>query len=152
MSVTRHVWTAGFGQAKIYTEAANGTPTPSTPVIEHCYVETVQFSTSTDIAKRAVTGRGRRKIIPISGSYDDVQISIAHLAFKKSTEFDLINIFNPHQQLRFEYELSDIFYDGVTLENDAYIASFARALSYSVNSSDNEEIDISVLLEAEILT
>lgn len=149
--ITRHVWTANFGQTQIYTEDSSGTPSAE-PVIEHCYIEDVSITAETILKRKAVTGRTAKKIVPVLTVYDNVSIEIGHMAFNKSDEFDVTNIFNPMQQLRFILRLVDPHYDGVTIENDIYTASFARAESFSISYSDNEIVQCQASIIAESLS
>lgn len=164
MSIQRHVWMQGDADVKVYAENVSGgivdfitgeTPPfgeEPDPIFTYCYWEGVRISSSTTVTRRAVTGRGRRKIVTPAGVFDDVSVDVDHMFFRKAVEFDLQNVFNPHTRLRLALQFTDIAYNDIApLENDLIQASFAKAQNFSINARDNEVVDASAHFEAELI-
>ncbi len=143
----RRVWTQGDANIYIYREDEDGELISEEQILEYCYGEGVTLSISADIKRRAVTGRGRRKIIVPSCGYDTISLSIEHFFFDKKLEYD--PIFLPHNQLRIKVEFYELTYQEV--ENDIFILSFAFPVSFSINGNNAGEMNATATFEAEKL-
>lgn len=174
MTVRRSVWTLGDAFVNIYLETESGTitgigaqkdlaqiqanptePYNFDPILRHCYLESVNISTETAIVRRAVTGRGRRKITTPAGSYDNVNCGIENMMISKDAEYNVDQIFNPNQNLRIHFMLYNLEYtnDGGPGEqkNDQFYLTKCKASSFKITGRMPEVITANASFEAEQL-
>lgn len=147
----RTVWVFGDAKIKIYEETENGTLyNPEVPLLEYCYLQGFSLNASASFARRAVTGRGRRKIVMLS-DFENITLSCSHLFFDKDTEFNTDSIFNPDKQLRILVECSKVEYSGIPpFNNDIFALSHARATAFSQTGQDDQNIQATANFEAEL--
>ena len=152
MPVSRTVWVFGDAKIKIYEEVENTglLYNPAVPLLEYCFARSVSLSASASFVRRAITGRGRRKIVMIS-DYEDIKFSCQHLFFDKNTEINFDSIFNSNKQLRVILEFSKVEYSGIEpLNNDIFAMSFARATNFTIAGEDDQNIIATANFEAEV--
>ena len=158
----RMVWTILQGDVKIFSEDSSGnkvdyltgdhTGEEPDPIFTYCYLEGVQISIGTEVKRRAVTGRGRRKLINQSGVFDEITIEVEHMFFRKSTEFNIADVFNPTKQLRLEFNLDELTYSGNTpFENDSFGFSFCRTKSFKLTGSNGDVMKATASFVAELV-
>lgn len=149
----RTVWVFGDAKIKIYEEVIDvGTLyAPDVPLLEYCYAQGATLNANAAYARRAVTGRGRRKLVPLS-DFENITFSCPHLLFDKETEINFDSIFNTNKQLRLILEFSKIEYSGIPpFTNDIFTLSFCRATGFSISGQDDENIIGTANFEAELL-
>ena len=162
MAIQRTVWTLGDCRIKIFREDGVGGleyNTPGQPLsgvapafFEYCFAENVTITATTVTRRRGVTGRGFRKITNPSQTYDDVTAEIDHLLFRKATEIDWTQIFNPARHLRFVFDFYKLEYTNVApFENDTFYLSYARARSFVLKSKMPDEVTASISIDAELI-
>jgi hypothetical protein len=148
--VERSTWV--FGNAEVWIFSENSSGVYGSKVTEYCFLKGVQLSASLPIVRRAVTGRGRRRLLPLSGSYEDVNMQVDHMMFRLATEYDTSDVFNPLKQLRVVLRFFNLIYtNAAPFENDQLELSFARATQFSISGQENESINAKASFEAELL-
>jgi hypothetical protein len=159
----RHVWVQGDANVKVFKEDATGALVDfitgdaageePDPIFTYCYCEGIRISASTAITRRAVTGRGRRKITTPAGTFDDVSIDVDHMFFRKAVELNLTDVFNITKQLRLVVEFTDVEYNGIApLENDTVSLSFAFAQNFAITGRGADVVEAAAHFEAEIIS
>lgn len=109
------------------------------PVVNYCYIRNVTIESKGTYSRRAVTGRGRRKIVRRSGTNDEVSISSNHLVFRKSESWKPATIFNNWTMLYLVLLLDD-FPNRQTI----FSVKRCRAEAFSIQSEDENEIVASI--------
>ena len=151
-SVKRHVWTLGDGNLYVYQENGSGSLVGSDPLFEYCYLEGVTISCKTVLQRRAITGRGRRKLVNPSNGFDEVRLVCEHIFFRKATELDLTNVFTKGKWLRLTLPLEDFGYTNVApFENDTMTLSYCRASDFQITGREVDVIIATATFEAEML-
>ncbi len=152
-----HVWPHEYVDVLIYLEDANGNvidsidftvdsnPIPTcTPVLQYCYMQGVDMQGTAAFDRKAVTGRGRRKLIPRSGGFDDCSGSVEILSFRKSETYRPQDIFNNFRSLRFVMRCEDF-----PLTKLCYILEGARSNNFQIRSSEGSDVTASLSFLAE---
>lgn len=152
----RSVWTLGEADITVYAEDGNGNLVlvdgQPVPLVQYCFVEDMTIRASTEIKRRAVTGRGARMITTPSGSYDDCSAMIEHMFFRKATEINLTNIFNPGASLRLVISFFKLIYTNVApFENDTIYLSCCKAKSFEITGKQPEIVMATANFEAELV-
>jgi len=167
MPVSRHVWTFAEAEVEIYLERPSADPkigevinsagTVIDPAVvpgvtPYCFMESGNLNVATQLVRRGVTGRGRRKIVHPASAFDEIQLTVGHLYFKKTAEFDAIALFKPRRQLRLYFRNVDWLYSGVApLENDIFTLSFAFAQSFELSGQEADVMEGRAVFQAELL-
>jgi hypothetical protein len=154
MSVSRHVWTFGEADVKIYEEDSDGEliGEESSPIFTYCYAENIKVFSAQALQRRPIPGRGSRKIVHPSGGFDECNISFGHLFFRKSVEYDTDDVFAPFKKLRIVLEFFDLAYTGsAPLENDSFSLSRASAKSFQITSNMPDIVIATAEFEGELL-
>lgn len=171
MSTRKTVWTLADAYVNIYLETASGTVTgvgtPKTPqeiaanptepynfhpIFRHCFLESANVTAETPIVRRAVSGRGRRKITAPAGAYDNVNCAMENLLLSKDDEYNTTQIFNPRQHLRIHFMFYKMEYTDVgELTNDPFYLTLAKATNFKITGRMPEVITANASFEAEQL-
>ena len=138
---------------KIFREDADGNivdldgeGNPS-PLLTYCFAEGITISSKAAFQRRAVTGRGRRKIIPRSGSYDEVTINVNYLYTSRTTEYNIVDIFNSFERIQVWFHFNDVSL--LPEEADIWKFSATVAPSYGLSGQGQDSILTAVAFEAE---
>lgn len=142
--MSRHVWTAEYGDLEIHKETAAGVLVSGGPLFTYCYAENISVSAKLEAIRRMVPGRAQKKITTRAYEYT---CNIGHLYFWKDQEIDLANVFNRAQRLRLIFRLKD-----VSLQEDVHTLSLAYATSWNLNSQKNNNVQGSASFDAELFS
>lgn len=156
----RTIWVHGDATLSVYEEDPTSTSDPPALIqdedeedillLAYCFLQGVTINASAALERRGVPGRGRRKLICRSGKFDDVSMEVEHLFFRKTTELDFDDIFNPEKQLRLVLEFFKPEYSGTApFENDTISLAWAKAEAVSISSRDNDNVTASASFQAE---
>lgn len=162
MGIQRSVWTLGECNITIYEEDGAGNLQYNTPgdplsglkpaLYQYCFAEDVNIFASTSQRRRGVTGRGFRKLVNQSQTYDEVTATIGHMFFRKAAELNFSENFNVNKQLRFMFEWYKLEYTNVApFENDSFRLSYARSRSFNIKSRMPEIVTATIEIDAELI-
>lgn len=157
----REVWTLADADVSVYQEDSNGNLTDfelvggldvPKPIFTYCFLESAEISAGTPTIRRAVTGRGRRKILRPANYFDDVKMTVDNLFLRKSQEIDFTKVFNVTKQLRLALKFDRLTNSGVApFENDTLTLSFCFATSIVIKGQQADIVNLSATFEAEKL-
>jgi len=155
--VERTVWTGAEADIWVFREDANGNvvnpdgSAGSTVAMFYCFGEGLSLTAAQPLARRAVTGRCRKKIVPLSLHFEEVQLQVDSLYIRRATQFS-IDVYNTGVQLRVVVKFWKLTYSNAApFENDQYDLSFARAQQFSINSAAADPVTNKANFEAELI-
>lgn len=109
------------------------------PIVQYCYMRNVTIQAKAAFARRAVTGRGRRKIVRRSGTYDEVTITTNHLVFRKSETWKPDTVFNNWTPLYLVLLLTDFPW-----RESSFSVKRCFSEDFTIQSEDAAEVIASV--------
>jgi len=122
------------------------------PLFPYCYAENLTLTASQPTARRAVTGRCRRKLVSLSQHFEEVELKIGTLFQRKATQFNTNDIYNTNMQLRLVVKFYKMEYtNSAPFENDQFDISFAKAKTFSLSGSQAEPVSADSNFEAELI-
>lgn len=140
----RGVWSGCEVEVFVYLDNGFGVKASETPALEFCYFQNVSVRAKLNTSRRQVTGRQHGKIVNDDYQYE---ASVGYFYLKKSTEFNLVDIFNRTQPLILDMVLAHDYLSPDQAEHHVLKISYATTLS--IVSNNNGEVTGSVEFEAE---
>lgn len=161
----RHVWSLAEAEVEVYREQPSvadpkigeivlvgNPPEPMEPIFPYCILQGATLICGTQLVRRAVTGRGRRKIVNPAMAFDEITLTINHLYFRKAAELDTTILFSPRSQLRLVLSNVDWLYsDDFPFENDRFTLSFVFAQSFQITGQQADVMEGTGTFLAELI-
>jgi hypothetical protein len=94
---------------KVFKENDLGVLISTDPILTYCYAEGIAITSSKVLQRRAVPGRGHRRIIRRAAQYDDWVIVARHIWTKRTEEHNTQDIFQTKKhRLQLWFDFNDV--------------------------------------------
>lgn len=135
---------------KIFREDDAGVLISTDPVLTYCYAEGISITSDRAMQRRAIPGRGHRRLIRRAAQFDDWTINVRHLWTRRSEEHDTEFIFKPYKhRLQVWFDFNDILLTDE--EKEIWKFSGVKASTFGFAGAGAESMEGSVTFLAEQL-